>query len=219
MMFEDERVIALSPVNFFQIGADCLYLPSKELFPNLTSRNYQKYLFPDTSALCSQETFAEVAMGWNQEGIAVFANIKREYQQAYYPEVAQGDSLELFFDTRDVKTSGYNTRFCHHFFFLPEAVEGHLAGEITRFRTEDIHEHCDPNDLILKPQIKKGSYQLHIFIPSQCLCGYDPEQFDRLGFTYRVNRVAGNPQHFSVTTADYQLEQQPSLWSSLRLIK
>lgn len=218
-MFE-ETPIALSPINFFQISADCYSLPpTKKSFPLLSGQNYQKYLLPNTSALCSEENFADIALGWNQEGIEAFVNIKRKYEQAYYPEVTVGDSVELFFDTRDVKTSGNNTRFCHHFFFLPESVEGHFAGEITRFRTEDTHELCDADELKVKVQLKDNSYQLQLFIPARCLVGYDPEQFDRLGFTYRINRSAGGPQHFSVTSAEYQLEQQPSLWSSLKLIK
>jgi len=219
-MFEEEREFSLNPINFFQISADCLALPEakKESFPLLSSRNYHRYLLPDTSALCIQNAFAEVALGWSREGIEAFINIKEQYQSSQYPNVSSGDSVELFLDTRDVKTSGHNTRFCHHFFFLPESVEGHSAGEITRFRTEDTHELCNPKDLNVSAQFKKDSYQLQIFIPSQCLNGYDPDQFDRLGFSYRINRFNGEPQHFSVTSDDYQIEQQPSLWSSLRLI-
>jgi hypothetical protein len=58
---------------------------------------------------------------------------------------------------------------------------------------------------------------MKIFIPSQALYGYDVKQFDRLGFTYRINRTGGKPQHFSVNSQDYQIEQQPSLWSSISL--
>jgi hypothetical protein len=208
----EEKFIPLAPINYFQIGADC-----KKIDKPLTYKTMRAYTLPDTSSLCAEEYFAEVAMGWGVEGIEVFVHVKESYSQAYYPDVTKGDSVELFFDTRDVKTSGYNTRFCHHFFFLPEAVEGRVAGEITRFRTEDVHELCDPKDLIVKCDIKTFHYDMHITIPTHCLYGYDPEQFDRIGFTYRINRASGSSQHFSVTTEDYQLEQQPSLWSSLKL--
>lgn len=217
-MFE-EPSISLSPINFFQIGVDCFYIdPAKksDVFW-LNAQNHQKYLLPNTSALCNQEHFADVALGWNQEGIEAFVKIKEPFQQIYYPEIAKGDSVELFIDTRDVKTSGYNTRFCHHFFFLPEAAEGHVAGELTRFRTEDRHELCDPKELQVKATFKESSYQLNLFIPSQCLHGYDPDQFKRMGFTYRINRATGGSQHFSVTSEEYQIEQQPSLWSSVLL--
>lgn len=210
----EEGYIPLAPVNFFQIGADCSYLSKA-----LNQDNFRKFLLPSTAALCGEEHFAHVAIGWNAEGIEVLTHIKQKYRYSSYPDVTRGDSVELFFDTRDVKTSGFNTRFCHHFFFLPEAIEGNIAGEITRFRTEDKHDLCNPQDLQVDATFKPFSYYLHIFIPSQCLHGYDPDQFDRLGFTYRINRASGPSQHFSVTSEDYQLEQQPSLWSSLRLIK
>lgn len=218
-MFE-EVPISLSPVNFFQLSADCFYLdPTKKKSGafGLSVQNYHKHLLPNTSSLCSEEYFADIALGWNHEGIEAFVKINDPFQQIKYPDIAKGDSVELFLDTRDVKTSGYNTRFCHHFFFLPEAVEGRAAGELTRFRTEDRHELCDPADLQVSASFKDSGYQLNLFIPSQCLHGYDPDQFNRLGFTYRINRAQGGSQHFSVTSEEYQLEQQPSLWSSLKL--
>lgn len=210
-----EDFAALTPINFFQIVCDCYSVEAG--FPKLTAKNFHKYLLPDLSNLCSEKPFAEIAMGWNQEGLEIYASVSQPCRKTHYPEVMRGDSLELCIDTRDVKTAGFNTRFCHHFFFLPEAFEGHIAGEVTRFRTEDTHPLCDPEELKVKSQVKKDSYIMQIFIPAHCLHGYDPEQFDRMGFTYRINRTGGPPQHFSVVTEDYQIEQQPSLWSSVRL--
>lgn len=220
MLDEEEHFFALSPINFFQISADCPYIaPAKDNAFPLTSSNAKKFRLPNTSHLCSEEHFTDVSLGWNHNGLIAFVTVDTRFQQSVYPDVSQGDSIELFIDTRDVKTSGYNTRFCHHFFFLPEPIEGHQAGELTRFRTEDFHELCDPKLLKVKAQLKSNSYSIQIFIPSECLHGYDPDQFDRMGFTYRVNRSGRSPQHFSVTTDEYQLEQQPSLWSTLKLVK
>lgn len=214
-----EEFVPLTPVNFFQISADCLYLPpSKEKkFPTITKNQAQTMLLPDTSDLCSEESFAEVSLGWNEEGLEAYVRVNRPFKRAFYPEVERGDSVELFIDTRDVKTSGFNTRFCHHFFFLAEGVEGHLAGEMTKFRTEDIHPLCDPSELKVKSLVQSSGYTLNIFIPSHCLYGYDPDQFNRLGFAYRINQADGFSQHFTVVTEDFPIEQQPSLWGSLIL--
>lgn len=216
-----ENFVPFTPVNFFQIACDCKYLePAKQKGDFAFSpKNYQKFLLPDTSGLTGDIPFGKVAMGWNHEGIEFFVHIDQAFEKSSYPLIANGDSIEICIDTRDVKTSGYNTRFCHHFFFLPESFEGRQAGELTRFRTEDTHELCDPNDLKVKSQLKSRDYSLQIFIPAQCLNGYDPDQFDRLGLTYRINRGDGPSQHFSVSSDDYQFEQQPSLWSSVRLIR
>jgi hypothetical protein len=212
-----EDFVPLTPVNFFQIQADCHRV--EKGFPKSQGVRQRKYLLPDVSSLCAEYPFAEVSLGWNTEGVEAFVQVSQPFQKVSYPDVSRGDSVELFFDTRDVKTAVYNTRFCHHFFFLPEAVEGHIAGEITRFRTEDTHELCDPQELKVKAAFKSTGYSLQIFIPAACLQGYEPEQFDRLGFTYRINRPNSSAQHFSVVSDDYQIDQQPSLWSSLRLVE
>lgn len=213
----NEELPPLTPVNFFQIAADCKFLPCGEKFPALNMRNYKKYLLPDTNELCCEDSFAEIALGWCQEGIEGFVYVKHPFKQAFYPSVERGDSIELFIDTRDVKTATFNTRFCHHFFFLAEGVDGKFTGEITHFRTEDVHPLCSAADLKVKSECTAKSYTLHFFIPSSCLFGYDPDQFNRMGFSYRINRYGSPPQHFSVVSDDYQIDQQPSLWASLKL--
>ena len=209
----------VTPVNFFQISADIKLIEGKTDFPPITSKNRGEYLLPETAVLCEEENFAEVSMGWHAGGLAFHFKISHPIERCHYPDVVRGDSIEIFIDTRDVKTSGYNTRFCHHFFFLPESVEGIQTGEITHFRTDDRHDLCDPDLIKVKAQKKIKGYELQAWIPKECLVGYDPNQFKRIGFTYRINRNYWGSQHFSVVTDDYRLEEQPSLWSQLRLIK
>lgn len=207
----DNDTFSLSPVNFFQLSVDCCHAQKGTLS--------KKHELPSTAHLCAEEQFAKVFLGWNEQGIECQVDVSQPFHQSYYPDVTRGDSVELMIDTRDVKTSGYNTRFCHHFFFFPEPLEAIQAGELTRFRTEDKHELCDPKELKVSSKISSKQYSIKIFIPSHCLVGYDPDQFDRLGFTYRINRSHKSSQHFSVVTQDYQIEQQPSLWASLKLKK
>lgn len=214
-----EELSPITPVNFFQLAVKCRYMEIGGEFPRLSGKNSKAHLLPTTSALCHEENFADLSMGWNEEGFEFLIQVNKDVEDARFPDITTGDSAEFFIDTRDVKTSGYNTRFCHHFFFLPEAVDGRQAGEITHFRTEDAHPLCDSSLLQVKSVLKKGSYQLHCHIPKNCLVGYDPKQFERIGFSYRINRPYWESQHFSVVTADYRLEQQPSLWSSMRLIR
>lgn len=203
----------LSPINFFRMKGEIFHLGSGD------SVEEERYLLPPTAKLLGEPSpFASLHMGWSLEGLHLYmATRGQPYHRSFYPDIDKGDSLELFIDTRDIKSSGYNTRFCHHFYFLPEAVEGHLAGEITRFRTEERHHHSDPSLLKVSAKLKKDCYSMKIFIPSECLTGYDPEQLGRIGFSYRVNRPGEPPQHFSATGDEYKIEEQPSLWSSMRL--
>jgi hypothetical protein len=213
-MFE-EKPFSFTPVNFFALSWDCPFLAKKELFPSFLT-----HLLPSTGSLCHEYTFAKVAMGWKEKGIGFQIQIDQPFTRSTFPDLQKGDSVELMIDTRDVKSSGFNTRFCHHFYFLPESIEGQSCGEITHFRTEeDHHPLCDPQLLQCQVQLELNCYKMKIFIPMECLYGYDPKQFDRLGFTYRINRIGGGAQHFSAVSQDYQLDQQPSLWSSIRLIR
>jgi len=204
--------LGLSPVNFFCIKARI----SKAKL--LKKQNHEKHLLPDTSSFCDETSFAKLAMAWNDDGLEFFATVQKPFETAFYPEITKGDSLELFIDTRNVKTKSFVSQFCHHFVFLPTRIDDIQAKEITRFRTEDRHELCMSKDLMCQTQFEKKTYSLSITIPRHCLTGYDPEQYRELGFTYRFNRPANPPQHFSVKTSEYSFEQYPSLWGSLELV-
>lgn len=207
-----EELPALFPADFFALSSDLFY--SKKA-PSAK----KTFLLPDTSFLLGEETFAKVFMAWNEKGIFVEVEIDKVFEECFFPEYSQGDSVELFFDTRDLKTAGFATRFCHHFLILPREVDGVKSQEISHFRTEDRHPLCDPAELEVETKFGRKEYTLKIFIPSSCLHGYEPFSFDRLGFNYRINRYHGEPQHFSVSSQFYFIGQQPSLWSSLKLLK
>ena len=205
-----DAFVPLSPIHFFQLSWEC------PLFSSGKTLTESKYLLPDTSLLFGTESFANVWLGWNREGLHAALEVKEPLQHCEYPQIVQGDSIELMVDTRDIKTSGYNTKFCHHFYFLPTAVGQRQMGEITHFRTES-HPLCEPEQLKMEVKRKSTGYRMDIFLSKDVLYGYDPEQFDRLGFTYRINRYRNDPQNFSADSSEFVIEQQPSLWSSVKL--
>ncbi len=190
--------LSLSPSDFFSLTVEIAHGKlAKKVAP-----------LPDTSELFPEESFGEVSLAWHMEGISVFASVNKKLENP------DEDCLELFFDTRDLKTAGFTTRFSHHFILYPR--EG-ASREVTHFRTEDTHPLCDSSDLEVSFREEKKSYQLEGFIPAHCLHGYDPLTFDRLGFNYRLNRVKGEPQHFALSSKFFALEQHPSLWATLKL--
>lgn len=219
MSNDGDQLFTVMPVDFFQFGFDIHRIDPKPI-DSLGKRLFQeKYRLPDLTSLCGEQSFAEVYMGWSPEGVAIHLLSQEPFKRVNYPDVTRGNSLEVFIDTRDVKTSGFNTRYCHHYYCLPNHDDGHQAGELTHFRTEDAHEWCNSEDLQFKASLHSSSYSLTLFIPAHCLVGYDPENFDRMGFAYRVNRAVGAPQHFCAVSGEFAIEQQPSLWSTLRLVK
>jgi len=213
-----EGNLSLEPLHFFAIGADLLY------FKGMRGTALPKsHTLPVLSSFFGKKAFAQVALGWNEEGIFAEVHSGSRTPRVFFPDFQKGDSIELFFDTRDMKNVGYSHKFCHHFFFLPlpfeEEGEKIQGGEITKFRGEERHELADSSLFFIdcKEGGKKG-YVLHIFIPKECLFGYDPSSFHRLGFTYRINQSGGLPQYFSASAEEYSIEQHPSLWASLDII-
>lgn len=177
------------------------------------------HLLPDLSELLYEDPFAKVHMGWNEDGLTFDIGVEKPFEECFFPEYRKGDSIELFIDTRALKSASFLTRFCHHFVFLPKPIEEVVAKEVTNFRTDDSHELCDERKLKMTSEFKKRSYFLQIYLPSECLHGYDPTAFDRLGFTYRINRVGGDPQHFAISSDYLAVEKEPSLWSTMQLRK
>lgn len=197
-----EEMPALSPVQFFKLSWDCPYLKG-------SLKSSSDFRLPSVEDFCAEESFANLYMGWNEQKIALIADVRDRTEE---------DSVEIFFDTRDLKNRSQVSKFCHHFIFTPDRVDGLHGREATRFYNDDLHRLCDPEDLKISVDSSANSYTLKIEIPAHCLYGYDPAQFSRIGFTYRINRARAPSQHFAATSEEYTIEQQPSLWATLKLM-
>jgi hypothetical protein len=164
-----------------------------------------------------EEAFADVYAGWNVEKVAFYLIVRAPFQKIGEGDFRRGDSVEMFLDTRDLKTKGAVSRFCHHFVFFPAQSQNFYGREVTRFRSDDMHRLCHPEDLQVVPHIEANGYRMSIEIPAHCLHGYDPLSFSRLGFTYRINRTGSPSQHFAVSSEEYAIEQHPATWGTLKL--
>lgn len=172
---------------------------------------------PDTSYLLDEEKFGTLYLSWSEEGIFGKALIEKPFEGAFFPDYRKGDSLEIFIDTRDHKKSGFASRFCHHFVFLPAEVNGIRAEEVSRFRSEDTHPLCNASDLTVSLKADKKSYALSFEIKESALHGFNPSEFPRMGFAYRINRLKGKPRHFPVSSERFELFEHPGLWASVSL--
>lgn len=197
----------LYPLDFFSLSFD---IRGANTFRRLDA-------LPDTSPFLDEERFAEVHMGWNRDALLVEVVVGKPFEECFFPQFNRGDAVEIFIDTRDLKSAGFLTRFCHHFVILPQKVGEVRAQELTHFRTEDTHPLCDPEEIQVTADFGRRRYRLEIAISSNCLHGYDPASFDRLGLNYRLHRYKGEPQNFALTSKYYAIEQEPALWSSARL--
>jgi hypothetical protein len=210
MSLFDDDTPSLSPVQFFGITADC-YTVKGKLKPD------KDHLLPSTSDLLAEDAFADVYAGWTVDKLCFHITVNVPFQKIGEGDYRKGDSVEIFIDTRDLKTKSTVSKFCHHFIFFPALAQNFYGREITRFRGDDMHRLCHPEDLQVTPKIEKKGYSIAIEIPAHCLHGFDPLSFSRIGFTYRINRAGGAPQHFAVSSEEYNIEQHPATWGTLKL--
>ncbi|MBS0648609.1 MAG: hypothetical protein JSS10_05210 [Verrucomicrobia bacterium] len=209
-----EKFPPIAPIHFFRVEADLKY--GKEITRRLFGKGYQ---LPDTSSFLGEEHFADVALAWHEGGIELQMEVHKKFEEAVYPKYDEGDAIELFIDTRDLKEAGFPTRFCHHFLILPQEVQGVRALELTRFRSEDSHPLCDPKEIEVEAEMSSREYTVRIHLPAEILHGYDPQGFDKLGLTYCIHRPKGESQHFAVSSKYVQISQHPSLWATCKLTK
>ena len=188
----------LSPAAFFEVRTSVSKAEKKKAF--------KKALLPDASGLTGEGSLAKVAILWSSSGLFFHVEVKIG--------IEEGDLIDLFIDTRDLKNSNVITRFCHHFTFFPDEEKG---VEVTRFRGDDSHALADPSLFSIKTEVKRSSYTFEIGIPKEALYGYDPTEFKRLGFTYRLKKKSGEKQHFNLSSDFFHIEKHPALWASINL--
>ena len=210
-----EALDPLLPLDFFSITLDLPFgeeIASKKIFQKTAP-------LPDLGPFLNESSFADFYLTCNEQGLVGRVNVHKPFENSSFPHYDDGDSIEVFIDTRDRKTGGFATRFCHHFVFLAHPVQGMQAQEFSKFRSDDSHPLCDPELLSVSVKHGRQDYVLDFLIPASCLHGYDPQIFPRIGFTYRINRYKALPQHFSVSSDYFDIMQSPSLWASLKLVK
>lgn len=201
-----EGISPILPLDCFSVQCELLYAKSQ---PSLKVME-KKFLLPSTSKILNEISFADVAVAWSEQAIYCDVFFNKSLDKA--------DKVEIFFDTRDLKTVSFTHRFCHHFLVIPQptAIETY-AKEVTVFRTEDTHPLCLPEDIKVEVQDSRKSYVIRTTIPAYCLHGYDPEQFFRIAMNYRLSTKEADLQHFS--SAYPLIEQHPRYWASCHLTK
>jgi hypothetical protein len=205
---------------FFQVAFPCLYRADAPAIDGTLSDWDATFLVPDLTGVEGKNPFADVYMAWNDEGL--FFAIDVQGAGGHTPDVRRplrGDGLQVWIDTRDVRNAHRGSRYCHHFCFWPEKEKVAAGGRQFRLRRARGHPRlCDSERLDVASKVLKTGYRLEAHIPAVALTGYDPEENNRLGFTYLLRDKKLGRQ---VWTAEEILpvSYDPSLWGTAELVK
>lgn len=175
---------------------------------------------PDLMAIEGRENFAELYAAWSDQGLYLGLEVKGKSRYKVDPRnYWEGDCLELWIDTRDVKDSRRANRYCHHFYALPggrgKDGQSPIARQIPIDRAREQAPPCPEESIQVALRRLRRSYCLELGLPAAGLNGYQPREFGRLGFNYVLHDVALGAQSWA---AARELSADPSSWGTLELL-
>lgn len=208
-----DHIPSCPPASFFQMSFDIEQLKGSSEVP------FKKpYLLPHLDDLLDEDPFAQVAIAYHSKGLYISIKVDKPFEEAHYPKIELGDAVEIFIDTRNLKSVGSLHKFCHHFVAFAKPIDNHSFFEVTRLRMEDSHPLCDPSLLHCDVEFRKKDYTMHLFIEADALFGYDPVECKKLGFSYIIHGKNYRPQHLQFSSEQYLIHKYPASWACLNLI-
>lgn len=205
---------------FFSFAWPCPYRRSPPVLDGDLNDWGAQYRIPDLTGLDGREAFADIYAAWNELGLYFAADVKKAAAaKVDERHPLQGDGLQVWVDTRDVRNVHRASRYCHHFYFLPGAENRKARGGQVAIRRARAHSKlCDPSGLKVFSDASGTGYRLEVHLPAEILTGFDPEENRLLGFTYLLQDRKQGRQFW---TADKPLpvSYDPSLWGTVELVK
>jgi hypothetical protein len=206
---------------YFTFSFSCPYRPEPPQIDGSIRDWDDMYKIPDLMGLEGREPYASLYMAWNDTGLYFALQIKGKTRYKVDPKnYWQGDCLELWIDTRDMKDTHRANRYCHHFYFLPggSGRDGReaIGRQTTIERAREQAPPCPEDAIRLAAKRLKRSCQMEIALPANGLNGFHPREFGRLGFNYILHDVELGVQSWSVGREPPSVHD-PSTWGVVEL--
>ena len=176
---------------------------------------------PDLMPVEGLDAYATLYMAWNEDALYFGLEVPRKTTYKLDPrKPANGDCLELFLDTRDVKDAHRGNRYCHRFFFLPGGTgkdgKSPIGRQSSLEKAREQAPPCPEESIAVGLRRLKRSYQMEIALPANGLNGFEPRDFNRIGFTYILHDSQHGLQTWSAGR-DVQVAQDPGTWGTVEL--
>jgi hypothetical protein len=177
---------------------------------------------PDLAPLEGKNSWAEVRVAWNPNGLAIAVEATGKPGPIRFEERLGGaDGFQVWIDTRDTRDVARATRFCHRFSarLVPAGPRGALGLEVeqrTIARAVADPPICRPDLLASRAERRRDGWLAELFLPAEALQGFDPETNRKLGFAYQVTDPDREDQFLGIGR-DFPVGENPSLWATLEL--
>ena len=183
----------------------------------------ESYMLPNLGQFEDQNQFADIRIGWNEEGIFISAEISKKKQSLWCREtqLLDSDGTQIWLDTRDTHNVHRASKFCHWFVLLPTGGgpknEDPFCSMLKINRTKDDSPTINRHKVDVNSKISKTGYHLHAFISGKCLNGWDTNEHRQLGFNFAVVDRELGWQTLAIGP-ELPITEDPSLWQTLLLV-
>jgi len=209
---------------WFRIAAGC---PRIERIPQAEGAGRlldlpESSALPDLRQLDQGASWAQIRVGWNPGGLGIAVLAEGVASEQLDRDRPEGFAAAQFWvDTRDTRTVGRATRFCHR--FMAELKPGKARGQLdVKAAHRPIAQAsaeppiCPPELIAARAEVSRDGWMLELFLPARALNGFDHETNRRLGFAYQIADYVRDDQFFTVGR-EFPVGENPSLWSTLEL--
>jgi hypothetical protein len=212
----------ISPPMLFRFAAPCIH--TEERWSAAGIKLDERHRLPCFAELSGKKPFADVRLGWNEQGIALNVTVRGKQQPPWCRDsrIDDSDGVQLFIDTRNTQNIHRAGRFCHRFAFLPigsgRKLDEPVAVLLAINRAKESPREIEPGALKMCCQRLPDGYLIGGFIPAMALTGYSPADQLAIGFSYAVIDRELGWQAFSVGP-ELPFVEDPSLWGTLDLTR
>lgn len=216
---------------FFELENFARYhpsLPGSLDEPGEMCRLGPEFRIVSSSELAGFPDFADVRCAWSENGLAlVFDNRK---MPRHTPGLVK---VNFWIDTRNTRNIHRATRFCHQFRL---EFDPYIKIGRKREANETMAPGAEPSQVRINRalgdapvaaretiytdylQDGRGGFRLAFFLSENALNGFDPNVNSRLGMAYRLQVPDLEMQHLG-PGAEFPVQEDPSLWTVLELVK
>jgi len=212
----------INPTMLFRFAAPCLH--TDERWSPSGIKLAEKYRLPCFAELGGARSFADLRLGWSENGIAINLVVRGKEQTPWCRDsrIDDSDGLQLWIDTRNTQNIHRAGRFCHRFAFLPvgagRKLDEPVAVLLAINRAKESPREISAAALKVRAEMLAGGYRLEGFIAADALTGYSPGDQPALSFSYAVIDRELGCQTFTVGP-ELPFAEDPSLWGTLNLVR
>ena len=210
----------VNPAALFRFRFPCRR--REKLWPPAAADLDETCRLPSLAAVVGVPDVLELALGWNETGLAVRAAVRGVGANRWcHPTRAEdSDGLHLWIATRPTGDSHRAGRFCRRLALLPTGgglrADKPIAVAAVIPRTSEVPAELPEGSITLESRLEADGWRIDARIGAAALPGCDPAEIPRLGFFAAVvDRRLGRIPCFA--PPEYPWDSDPTTWAGLDL--